>query len=633
MKTAVHTIVVIHILLLLNVGYRHTVQAKNHHSHNRVAVDTQHAQRKLDEPVHEYVDDLDTDADTTGTGADVDAVVDESNNIATREEHQQQQEQVSDEADIVDLAANVDAGIEMDESLLLLEEVRPEAGEEGKDEDKKEGGKRKQEEASVDPTPHPTIKPTSAVGAADTTSYPSTEGALLTPATEEDIDLLHEIANIANDDDLQIGGTYVVENDEAFKHITADTFQPSSPPDSFSVEVVEDGDADDEKAEIEKEEGDADEADEMEEEIDIEEEEGTEEEGEEDILAEQEEATGLEDDSTINLTPSNHDDAVAIPKEEEEEVEEHEEEKEADVEKPIVNFAPPTHSGIAVNNPKVDDEDQAAIDEEESTGTVDADTIAIVEDVINEIETETPEPSAAVVEDGAEDEGEEGDMVDIIGMTTSPTVADIDHDETADARAFDPTAAPVLVEMESTGGEAHPFVWLAPTPQPTISSSPTGHHVWLPPTMKPTDEPTSTPSYSPTTLEPTSVPSSGPTTNPTAEPTNAPTDEPTQLPSSSPSSEPTDAPTLNPTVLPTNYVDADFATSAPTKKPTADPTTSPTPGPSSLPTSEIECFLQCIIVSFSLCLHKNIYDTVYSLSLFRFVPFLHFSFISILVFN
>ena len=249
MKITVRTVVAL--LVLLNVGYKHSVQAKKHHN-NRVALDTQHAQRKLEEPVHKYVDDLDTDGNTTDTDTDtdVDTVVDgSSNNVATTEEQQQQQQQVSDEADIV--AANVDAGIEMDESLqvLVVEKVHPEA--EG--EDKYEEEKQQPEEASVDPTPHPTIKPTSAVGAAVTTSPPSTEGPLLTPATEEDIDLLHAIANIANGHDLQTGGTYVVENDEAFKHITADTFQPTSTPDSNSVEVVEDGDAEGEEAETEKE--------------------------------------------------------------------------------------------------------------------------------------------------------------------------------------------------------------------------------------------------------------------------------------------------------------------------------------------------------------------------------------------
>ena len=215
--------------------------------------------------------------------------------------------------------------------------------------------------------------------------------------------------------------------------------------------------------------------------------------------------------------------------------------------------------------------------------------LAIVEEVVDELE--------------AEKTGETSMTPTTIETTMHPTTA---HPTLISMTTFDivdgevvvpkpplvdatPAAAPVAetTEPDSKEGEPHPYVWLSPTPEPTITFSPTPHHVWLPPTPFPTEEPSSTPSTTPTVTlseEPSQTPSASPSAHPTpiesSEPSAVHSSVPSPSPSSSPSSEPTmmhsRSPSAHPTPAPTGM---------PSSKPSASPTTSPSAGPTAEPTS------------------------------------------------
>lgn len=215
-----------------------------------------------------------------------------------------------------------------------------------------------------------------------------------------------------------------------------------------------------------------------------------------------------------------------------------------------------------------------------------AEELAIVEEVVDELEAEKSETTMTptTIEPTMHPTTAHPTLIsmttfDIVdGKVIIFTPPPIDAPVAAPVAA--PAAAPVVetTETDSKEGEPHPYVWLAPTHEPTITFSPTTHHVWLAPTPFPSEEPTMSPTPVPTeepTANPTPVPSGSPTDMPvTSSPTPGPSSEPTMVHSRAPSAHPTPAPTGTPSSKP-----SPSPTASPSAAPTADPTSSPSAAP------------------------------------------------------
>ena len=252
-----------------------------------------------------------------------------------------------------------------------------------------------------------------------------------------------------------------------------------------------------------------------------------------------------------------------------------------------------------------------------------AEELAIVEDVVDELESETDEPTMIPATDDptmlpatATDEPSFGpttphptlfatttfDIVDgevVVPKyplaetpVAAPVVAPVAEADLEAAPVAAPVAEPVAeadlnaapiaapvaepvaeaAESEPKETEPHPYAWLVPTFQPTITFSPTPHHVWLPPTPHPTNEPTANP-----TLVPTTSPTKMPTGSPSHMPTDMPvTSSPTSVPSPGPSMQHSDVPSVSPT---------------------PGPTGTPSARPSSAPVGEFDSTLLSIFVA------------------------------------
>ena len=233
-----------------------------------------------------------------------------------------------------------------------------------------------------------------------------------------------------------------------------------------------------------------------------------------------------------------------------------------------------------------------------------AEELAIVEDVVDELESETDEPTMIPATDNptmlpatATDEPSFGPTTPhptLFATTTfdivdgevvvpkyqtetpgaAPVVAPVAEADLGTAPVAAPVAEPVAeaAESEPKETEPHPYAWLVPTFQPTITFSPTPHHVWLPPTPHPTNEPT---------VNPTLVPTTSPTKMPTGSPSHMPTDMPV---TSSPTSVPSPGPSMQ-------------HSDVPSVSPTPGPTGTPSARPSSAPVGEFDSTLICIVVA------------------------------------
>jgi len=231
---------------------------------------------------------------------------------------------------------------------------------------------------------------------------------------------------------------------------------------------------------------------------------------------------------------------VADPVEDSEE-EEEDLQNAIDLEAPIPEEGQSTGVDIGGDIPDVSDEALKEIAAKE---------LAIVEDVIDELESETFGSS-------------EPTTIEPSMNPTSP------HPTLISTTDFDVVDDHVVILKEPLVDPDNQNVWLAPTHEPT-TVSPTITHAWLVPTPNPTKEPTA---------NPTPVPTSSPTKMPSMSPTQTPTDMPvTSSPTPGPSAHPTPSPTGSPSAKPSPSP-TKTASASPSEMPSSSPTASPSKMP------------------------------------------------------